>query len=539
MSNEQTPQTEVSEVNQVPANNDDVQKSRRKITWRQIRTVLVSSTGFFMDAYDIFVINLILPMLGYVYYSNQSNTVPSDIQGILKGITNVGNFFGQITFGILGDSKGRKSIYGIELLIIIVATIGSAMAGSAATGVGALGFLGLWRFLLGIGIGGDYPMSATVSSEWSSEGRRGQMLALTFSMQGWGQFFGALFDIILLAIFKHAIEADQINIDYVWRILLALGIIPALCTIYSRFHLPESARYAKNVLKNEELAAIGKAYALGKDLTDSNTSSPTGSNAHLDTSVSKRSHLKEFCSYFSHWCNLKVLIGTCSTWFLLDIAFYGLSLNQSVVLSAIGFAPDSTTTPPWETLWKQAIGNLIITVLGAIPGYYVTVFTVEHLGRKTIQIIGFTMEVILFTIVAVAYNQLKAQAVAAFIVLFVLIQFFFQFGANATTFIIPAEVFPTRFRATAHGLSAACGKLGAILAAFGFNVVVNIGGKNAFLRQTLGIFAAIQFIGLLLTIWLIPESKGKNLDDFENFEFQQQNEIPQIQVATTQQEDVV
>ncbi|CAF5166233.1 unnamed protein product, partial [Rotaria sp. Silwood1] len=205
----------------------------RKITGRQIRTVLVSSTGFFMDAYDIFVINLVVPMLGYVYYMNQKNTIPSDIQGILKGITNVGNLVGQLLFGFLSDSKGRKSVYGIELLIIIVATIGSAMAGSAATGVGTLGFLGFWRFILGIGIGGDYPMSATVSSEWSSAGRRGQMLALTFSMQGWGQFFGALFAVILLAIFKHPIEANQINIDYVWRILLALGIIPAVCPRYA------------------------------------------------------------------------------------------------------------------------------------------------------------------------------------------------------------------------------------------------------------------------------------------------------------------
>ncbi len=505
--------------------NSDVQRARKKITGRQIRTVLVSSTGFFMDAYDIFVINLVLPMLGYIYYQNEKNTVPSDIQGIVKGMTNVGNLIGQILFGILGDSKGRKSIYGIELLIIIIATLGSAMAGSAAVGVGTLGFLGFWRFLLGIGIGGDYPMSATVSSEWSSEGRRGQMLALTFSMQGWGQFFGALFDIILLAIFKGAIEANSINIDYVWRILLALGLIPALCTIYSRFTLPESARYAEQVLKDAKLAEKGKAYALGIAEPNSNPNASTDNVIEQDQVPNERHHFKEFLAYFSQWRNMKVLIGTCSTWFLLDIAFYGLSLNQSIVLSAIGFAPDSSTTPPWETLWKQAIGNLIIVLLGSIPGYYVTVFTVERLGRKKIQIIGFTMEVILFTIVAVAFYPLKDRAVAAFIVLFILIQFFFQFGANATTFIIPAEVFPTRFRATAHGISAACGKAGAILAAFAFNVLVNRGGPNAFLPQTLGIFAGIQFAGLIVTILFIPESKGKNLDDFENNDYQPQMEM--------------
>lgn len=182
-------------------------------------------------------------------------------------------------------------------------------------------------------------------------------------------------------------------------------------------------------------------------------------------------------------------------------------------------------------IWKQGLGNLIIILLGSLPGYYVTVFTVERLGRKPIQILGFAMEVILFTIVAVAYDKLKEQAIAVFIILFALIQFFFQFGANATTFIIPAEVFPTRFRATAHGISAACGKAGAILAAFGFNVIVDIGGENNFLRQTLSIFAGIQFIGLVATIWLIPESKGRDLDHFEDLEYQRQQEPEVFTVA--------
>lgn len=165
-------------------------------------------------------------------------------------------------------------------------------------------------------------------------------------------------------------------------------------------------------------------------------------------------------------------------WHLLDIAFYGLSLNQSIVLSAIGFAPDPKITSAWETLWKQGIGNLIITLLGSLPGCYVTVFTSERLGRKKIQIIGFVMEIILFTIVAAACPSVKKHAEAAFIVLFVFIQFFFQFDANATIFIIPAEVFPTRFRAAAHGLSAACRKAEAILVTSALNALVDYGDKK-------------------------------------------------------------
>ena len=217
----------------------------------------------------------------------------------MKGIRNVGNLVGQLIFGFVGDSRARKSVYGIELIIIILATIGSAVAGSAPTGIGTLGFLSVWRFILGIGIVGDYPMSATVSSEWSSRGRRGQMLALTFSMQGWGQFFGALFDIILLAIFKHLVQVDQINLDYVWRILLAMGLILAVCTIYSRFNLPESPRYAEHVLKDPKLTAIGKAYAHVESTGRPAQLSSIEPALRPEAFVDNRHHFRDFRKYFS------------------------------------------------------------------------------------------------------------------------------------------------------------------------------------------------------------------------------------------------
>lgn len=147
------------------------------------RTILTSGAGFFTDSYDVFIINLVTPMLGYVYYASNSNKMPADVEGIVKGMASVGTLIGQLLFGFLGDILGRK-IYGFELLIIIVGTINCATASSAVRGVSAIGFLGCWRLILGIGIGGDYPMSATITSEWSSTGRRGQMMALIFSMQG-------------------------------------------------------------------------------------------------------------------------------------------------------------------------------------------------------------------------------------------------------------------------------------------------------------------------------------------------------------------
>jgi PHS family inorganic phosphate transporter-like MFS transporter len=189
-------------------------------------------------------------------------------------------------------------------------------------------------------------------------------------------------------------------------------------------------------------------------------------------------------------------------WFLLDIAFYGINLNQSVVLQQIGFAGKTGTT--WNKLFRVSIGNMIITALGFVPGYYVTILTIEYLGRKWIQIQGFLMSALFLAILAAKFNDLSKPA---FIVCFALMQFFFNFGANSTTYIYPAEVFPTRFRASAHGLSAASGKAGAIISSLAFNSL----SKKVGTPVVLWIFFACCIAGAGFS-FLLPEVKGRDPD---------------------------
>lgn len=488
-------------------------EKKKKFNWFMIRTILTSGAGFFTDSYDVFIINLVMPMIGFVYYSDNGNKVPAQTEGIVKGMASVGTLIGQLAFGFLGDIFGRR-IYGFELLIIIVGTINCATSASTVRGVTVLGFLGLWRLILGIGIGGDYPMSATITSEWSSTGKRGMMMALIFSMQGIGTLGAAIVTLILLAIFKGAINADVMNLDYVWRLCIGLGAVPAAATVYLRFTMPESPRYALNVNHDVEqaTAAIGvKGEELNEAVIEAHNKRITDTEK-----PEKRNHWADFRAYFRQWRHLKVLLGTSLSWFFLDIAFYGLGLNNTYVLSAIGFSNKSTA---FETMWWNAIGQVIITVLGSVPGYYLSVIFIESWGRRTIQIMGFAMCTALFVILSAAFYQLRNNSVAAFIAIFTLAQLFQNFGANTTTFIIPGEVFPTKVRASAHGISAASGKAGAILASFAFNVVVETNdtypGEHAFLPQTLGIFAVIMFLGLIVTILWVPETKGKDLEEFE------------------------
>lgn len=98
--------------------------------------------------------------------------------------------------------------------------------------------LAMWRFILGVGIGGEYPLSATISSESSTTKTRGRQTAAVFSMQGFGMLLAPLLALLLLSIFRE----DQL--DIVWRLLLAIGAVPGLCMIYYRckVSVPEQIR---------------------------------------------------------------------------------------------------------------------------------------------------------------------------------------------------------------------------------------------------------------------------------------------------------
>ncbi|KAJ1956770.1 hypothetical protein GGI12_005221, partial [Dipsacomyces acuminosporus] len=124
--------------------NDDVIAARRqalaeidnaKFGWFHVKACLVAGVGFFTDSYDIFAINLCSLILGYVYYADVAdpklrNKVPTKTDMWIKGSTQLGCIIGQFLFGYLADRLGRKRIYGVELMIIIVCTIGGAFAAS-------------------------------------------------------------------------------------------------------------------------------------------------------------------------------------------------------------------------------------------------------------------------------------------------------------------------------------------------------------------------------------------------------------------------
>ncbi|KAK4940636.1 hypothetical protein LTR10_019266 [Elasticomyces elasticus] len=181
------------------------------------------------------------------------------------------------------------------------------------------------------------------------------------------------------------------------------------------------------------------------------------------------------------------------------------ALNQSIFLEDIGFAGGKD---PWHKLWKIAVGNIIVQLAGWMPGVYMGVFLPDILGRRVLQCGTCVLACVFFAIWA---GVSDVSSSGGLIALFTLSQFALACGPNVTTFLIPAEVFPTRVRGTAHGISAASGKAGALLTAYSFATAT----KQIGLRGVLGLLAGILFLVALVTL-LIPEPKGKTLDEIEN-----------------------
>lgn len=126
--------------------------------------VLVAGVGFFLDGYTLFASNIVLPMISYVYWPDDTS---SHRVAQINIATLAGTLLGQVIFGFCADKYGRKRMYGAELILLIAATLGVAMSSDGVDdSMSVFGWLIWWRILVGIGVGADYPLSAVITSEY-------------------------------------------------------------------------------------------------------------------------------------------------------------------------------------------------------------------------------------------------------------------------------------------------------------------------------------------------------------------------------------
>ncbi|KAE9615799.1 putative phosphate-transporting ATPase [Lupinus albus] len=498
-----------------------------KTQWYHFTAIIIAGMGFFTDAYDLFSISNVTKLLGRIYYTHEGapkpGTLPPKVSLAVNGVALCGTLAGQLFFGWLGDKMGRKKVYGLTLAIMVFASIASGLSfGHTAKGV--VTTLCFFRFWLGFGIGGDYPLSATIMSEYANKKTRGAFVAAVFAMQGFGILFGAIVSLIVSTIFDHAYSAPAYEVnaaaslvpeaDYVWRIVLMFGALPAALTFYWRMKMPETARYTALVARNAKQAALDMSKVLQVEIE-------VDQEKVDNLSLRQNNNFGLFSKPFLKRHGLH-LVGTCTTWFLLDIAYYSSNLFQKDIYTSIGWLPPPKEMNAIHEVFRVAKAQVLIALCGTVPGYWFTVALIDHLGRFFIQLMGFFFMTVFMFALAIPYDHwTKKDNRIGFLVMYALTFFFANFGPNATTFVVPAEIFPARLRSTCHGISSAAGKAGAIVGAFGFlyasqskdpkkrdaGYPAGIGMKN-----TLIVLAVTNCLGMFFT-FLVPESKGKSLEE--------------------------
>lgn len=495
---------------------------KAKTQWYHFTTIIIAGMGFFTDAYDLFCISIVTKLLGRLYYYDPSTKkpgiLPAGVNSALNGVALVGTLCGQLFFGWLGDKLGRKKVYGVTLLVMIIFSIASGCS-FGTTPKAVMTTLCFFRFWLGFGIGGDYPLSATIMSEYANTKTRGAFVAAVFAMQGIGILAAGSVGIISSSIFNHIykvptfaqdpIRSTPREADFLWRFIFALGAFPALATFYYRMKMPETARYTALIEGNTKQAAADMGKVLNMTI-----------EAEAAGTVEPHIQYKIFSAEFMRRHGVH-LLGTTSCWFLLDIAFYSQNLFQKDVFSAIGWIPAAKTMSAVHEVYRIARAQTLIALCSTVPGYWFTVFLIDRWGRWIIQLQGFFFMTVFMFALSIPYNTLKADNHIAFVILYALTFFFANFGPNSTTFIVPAELFPARFRSTCHGISAAAGKAGAIVGAFGFlyaaqsphQALVDHGyHKGIGVKYALVTLGCVNALGFFCT-FLVPETNQRSLEE--------------------------
>jgi MFS family permease len=418
---------------------------------------LLSAGLIALDGFDFFIIGVALPLIEKDFGISASQT------GALAVAAIAGSLVGSLTLGAITDKIGRQLMLIIDISIFLVASLGTAVAWNIES-------LIFFRFLVGIAIGADYPISVAYITENVPERFRGQMVISAFSFQGVGALLGALVGIGVIWSFGQIYPNPEPLIVYGWRWMLGVGLLLAILVAVLRFQfLLESPSY--HIAREEyEQASYAASILLNESIEITRESDPPSCQPRLS-----------YSALFAPEYRSKTLLVTIP-WFLQDIATYGIGIFTPIIITTLAFAEE-------QDLSTQAINGAFGSAfvdLFLILGFIVAISLVDRLGRIPLQIIGFFGMALGLGLLAIAS---WGNTVNIFLVFtgFIIFNLLMNAGPNSTTFLLSGEVFPTSIRASGAGLAAAVAKSGAILGTYAIPI----------LKQSLGVNNLLLILSLI------------------------------------------
>jgi putative MFS transporter len=412
------------------------------------RLLVVGGLGILFDAFDVSLLSFVLAALISAWH-----LMPETI-GLVASVNLAGMAIGAALAGTWADRVGRRQLFMLTLLIY------SAASGLSGLSV-ALWMLLLLRFVVGLGLGGELPVTTVLVTEFLPTRLRGRGIILLESFWALGGIVAAAVAVLVIP-------------SWGWRAAFFLSVLPALYVLYLRRGIPESPRYLNRAGRPDVAERVvdvvaGRATAV-PDVA------PRVRGEALRVLWSRR--------WIRHTIVLWVL------WFMMNFAYYGMFLWLPSVLVDRGFS------------LVHSLQYTFLITLVELPGYWSAAWLVDRLGRRPTLIV--------YLVLAAAAAFLFGNATSVSQVLWsggALA--FFNLGAWGVTYTYTAEQYPTLLRATGTGWAMGVGRVGGIVGPFvvGALLAAHTPAASVFL-----LFTGAMMLAALVVLAGGRETAGKTLE---------------------------
>jgi putative MFS transporter len=442
----------------------------------------LAAAGKFFEGLVVFMTGIALPLIARQFHITASQG------GIVSAATLFGILIGAVGLGGLSDAFGRKRMFVVEMVIFMVFLIG-------ITVVSGFWPLVICLFGIGLALGCDYPTAHMIISESTPSVKRGQLVIGAFAFQAVGALAGTGLGWLVLQR-DPALDA--------WHWMFATALIPGLIVTVWRFYITESASwlFVRGELTRAQSAASRLLERRPQYPKEVKLGGAAGENGHAAEKMN-------FGALFKPQ-NRRATILASVPWFLQDLSTYGIGIFTPTLLAvAFGGGPDHfrSTSDIIAQDVLAAKGSALITSM-LLVGITFAVLLADRLGRIKLQVFGFigcAVGLLIASCSAYAGGSSKIFLIFAGVMLF---NFMTDLGPNAQTYLLAGEVFPTAIRGSGAGFAAAFAKVGAVLTAFMFPILLKGIGQQALLL----ILVVTSVLGALVTWWYRIETTGVNLD---------------------------
>lgn len=484
------PKTVQQYLDDVPEWRDGTPLTSPPKTSMQRLIFALASAGKLFEGLVVFMTGMALPLIVTDLDLNAAEA------GLVTATSLSGILVGALFLGSLSDKLGRKTMFIAEMVMFTGFLVGVCLAPN-------LTVLLVCLFGVGLALGCDYPTAHMMLSETSSSADRGKGILSAFAFQAIGAVTGAALAVAVLTLATPSVSE--------WRVMFGIVIIPAAVVTIGRFFVVQSPHWLWTVGRGDEAEQ-----ALKKLLQRQPQFPSQVKLVDADNAGQRRGKYSDLFRNGEHGC-LRATILASVPWFLQDLSTYGIGIFTPVVIAAaIGNSNDDgimdgTVAAVIHDGLTGAEGAFLIDLF-LVVGILFAIRYLNRFGSIKMQIWGFIGCAAGLAIAAIGDSiGDESWATVLIFVGFMVFTFMTNAGPNAQTYLIAGEVFPTALRGSGSGLAAACGKVGAVLTAFLFPMLLTKFGTTPILIVLIG----CSLVGAAVTSIFRIDTTGKSLEEVQ------------------------